>query len=132
DDAAVLVPAADDVVQDVGGATVEGQISKLVANQEIGTQVALEPTLEGGHRLLLQKVRERSRQRGEADVVAGEQGGEANVLRQHGFADTGGASEEHVLTTRDEIQPDEPLDQGAVDLARVGPVEAVERLECAQ
>jgi hypothetical protein len=51
--------------------------------------VSLESALEGGERLLLEEIRERGGQGGEADGLAGEQGGVTEVLGEHGLADAG-------------------------------------------
>src|ERR1700733_2441713 len=56
---ALLVTTADDVVEDVGGAGVAGQVAELVKHDQIRGGVATEPTLEGGHRLLADEIGER-------------------------------------------------------------------------
>jgi hypothetical protein len=48
DRGAVLVAAADDVEEDVGGAAVAGQVAELVEDQERWAGVPLQPALEGG------------------------------------------------------------------------------------
>jgi hypothetical protein len=58
-----FVAAADDVVQDVGGAGVVREIPKLVEDKHIGVRVAPEPALEGGHRFLARADRQ-ARRRG--------------------------------------------------------------------
>jgi hypothetical protein len=40
DDAAFLMPAAEDVVEDVGGPTIAGILAELVQDQEVRAQVA--------------------------------------------------------------------------------------------
>jgi hypothetical protein len=56
----------------------------------------------------------------------------ADVLREHGFADARLTAQEDVLAAANEVERGEALDERAVDLARVGPVEAIERLERAE
>src|SRR6266498_5431912 len=128
----MFVATADHVEEDVGGAAIAGQVAELVEDQERWSGVPLEPALEGGKRFLLEEIGERGGQRGEADGLAGEQGGVAEVLREHGLAHAGLAAQEHVLATADEVEGGEAFDELAVDLARVCPVEAVERLEGAE
>src|SRR5450432_1048584 len=71
DDAApFLMPAGEDVVEDVGGPTVAGQRAELVQDQEVRAQVAFEAAFEGWDGFLAQEVRQRCCQRGEADGVA--------------------------------------------------------------
>ncbi|SRR6266545_6805567 len=113
-------------------AAVAWQVAELVEDQERRAGVPLEPAPEGGKRFLLEEIGERGGQRGEADRLAREQGGMAEVLREHGLADTGLTAQEHVLATADEVEGGEALDERAVDLARMGPVESVERLERAE
>lgn len=129
---AALVPAADDVVQDVGGARVAWQVAELIQDQNLGPGIALEPPLEGGHRLLLQKIGERGREGGEAHRVSGGERRVAEVFGEHGLADAGLAAEEHVLAASDEVEADEFIDEDAVDLARMRPVESIERFEFAE
>jgi hypothetical protein len=56
----------------------------------------------------------------------------SQVLGQHGLADAGLAAKEHVLAAVNEVEAEEALDESAIDLARVGPVEAVGCLELAE
>ena len=54
DGGALFVAAADDLVEQVGGTGVAGQIAKLVQDQQVGLHVAAQATLESGQGLLLQ------------------------------------------------------------------------------
>ena len=56
DGGTVFVTAADDVVEDVGGAVVTGQIAELVEDEELWEEVALDAALEGRHGLLLEQI----------------------------------------------------------------------------
>ena len=44
------MPAADDVVEDVGGAAVARDVAELVEDQEIGSDIATDAALERGQR----------------------------------------------------------------------------------
>jgi hypothetical protein len=53
-------------------------------------------------------------------------------LRNHRLAESGSAFEQNVLATVDELELDEALDDRAIDLLRVRPIEAVNGLERAE
>lgn len=71
---AAFMSATDDVVEEVGGAGVAGQIPKLVQDQQIRVQVAFEPALEGRQRFLLEQVGEWGSEGGEAARSGTKQG----------------------------------------------------------
>ncbi len=54
------------------------------------------------------------------------------MLGDGGLAEAAAPLEQHVLAAVDEVELDEALDESAVDLLGVVPVEAVERLEGAE
>lgn len=54
------------------------------------------------------------------------------VLREQGLAEAAAALEQDILATVDEVELEEALEEGAVDLLGVVPVEAVEGLERAE
>jgi hypothetical protein len=56
----------------------------------------------------------------------------AEVLGDHRLADAGGTSEQHILAALDEVELEQALDEVAVDFLGIAPIEAVERLECAE
>src|SRR5712691_7287541 len=119
-------------VEQVGRARVAGQVAKLIADQEMGSGVALEAALERGEGLLLEQVGESGSEGAEAHRVALLQCFESQVLRQRGLADTGLAAKEDVLAGAEEVEGEELLVEGAVDRARMVPVEAVEGGEAAE
>src|SRR5580693_3596753 len=125
-----LVPLAHDAEEEVGGARVAGDVSQLVQDQEIGLGVAAEASFDRGDRLVAEEVGERARERGEADGVSLGEGGEAEVFGERALADAGLAAEEDVLSPREEAERHmELVVELAIELARVGPVEAVEGLD---
>jgi len=58
--------------------------------------------------------------------------GVAEILGKRGLADAAGSSEQDVVALGDEVQGEKLLVELAVDVARVVPVELVERLEGAE
>lgn len=85
DSGALLVPTADEVVEEDGGAAVAWQVAQLVQDQ-LRTTIPTEATLEGWERLLFQEVREGAGEGGEAHGVALLQRGEAEVLGERRLA----------------------------------------------
>jgi hypothetical protein len=55
---AALVPAADEVVEQIGGLTAARQVADFVQNQQRRGRVLPKPSLEGRQRLLLEQIRE--------------------------------------------------------------------------
>src|SRR5689334_18256061 len=94
--------------------------------------VATEPALEGGQGFLAKQIRESGGERRESDGEAGSQGGLRKVLRDHRLAKAAATLEQDVLAAVDELELDEALDERAIDLLGVRPVEAVEGLERAE
>lgn len=60
------------------------------------------------------------------------QGRLAEALSEHGFADAGLSAKEDVFGGGYEVEGEESLDDRAVDLARMRPVETVERGEATE
>ena len=129
---AVFMSATDDVVEEVGGASIAGQIPKLVQDQQIRVQVAFQSAFEGGQRFLLKQVGERGGEGGEADAVAAFEGSLAEYLGEHGLADAGLAAKEDVVAALNEVEAEQAVNQRAINLARVVPVESVDGLEGGQ
>ena len=105
------------------------QVAEFVEEEDVGVGVSAKPALERGHRFLAEKVGERG---GEGREPYGEAGGErglCEVLRDHRLAEAGPALEQDVLAAVDELELDETLDERAIDLLGVVPVEAIEGLE---
>ncbi len=74
-----------------------------------------------------QQVSDEVGKRGEADGAAVLERGLAEAACQHRLADAGRAAEQDVLPVSDEVEPQQRLDEGAVDRARVRPLEAIDR-----
>lgn len=68
----------------------------------------------------------------EADQEPGGECGVAEVRRDHGLVEAGAGLEQHVLALLDEVELEEALDEGPLDLLGVVPVEAVHGLERAE
>src|SRR5829696_2291894 len=126
------MPAADDVVQQIGGLATARQIADLVEDQKGGRRVLAQASLEGGQRLLLEQVREGGGKRREAHGVAALEGEQSEILGEHRLADAAGASEQNVVPLGDKVERGQLVNELALDRALVVPVEAVERLEGAE
>ena len=129
-----FVPAADDVVEQVGGAAVARQVAELVEDQEVGLRCSGAGAARGraSDSCLRRSARAPAR-RGEADGVAMLERGEPEVLgerwscrRRWGRA---GARSRRARGSRG---CEQMLVELAVDRARVVPVEAVEGVEGAE
>ena len=104
DDAPGLVPATDDVEEQVGGAAVAGDVPELIEAEQIGRGVAPEAALGRGDELLAQQIRERGGQRAEADGVSALEGTEGEILGEGRFADAGLPAQKNVLPAADEVE----------------------------
>ena len=124
-----LVASADDIVEDVCGSGVAGQVSDLIKDKQVRARVTAQTTLEGGQRFLPEQVSERCREGREPYGEAGGERGLREILRNHGLAEAGATLEQYVFSAVDEAEVDEALDEWAIDLLGVSPVEAVDRLE---
>lgn len=82
--------------------------------------------------LLPEEVCERGSEGREPDGKAGGERGLREVLGNEGLAETTAALEEDVFAAVDEVELDETLDEGAIDLLGVFPFESVEGLERAK
>jgi hypothetical protein len=123
------MPLGDDAEEQIGCIRIARHVSEFVADQEIGGGVASQPALDGRQRLLPQQVRECGGERREADGVSFGEGSEAQVLCERSFPGAGLSTQQYVLAALDEAERVVQLFvERAVDRARMGPVEAVDRL----
>ena len=119
---AVLMAAADDVIEEVGGAVIAWEIAKLVEDEQVGGGVSAEAPLERGEGFLSQEVGEGGGQRREADGEAVLECDQAEALREHGFAHARRSAEQDVVAAVGEVEREELLDEDAIDMTRVRPI----------
>ena len=129
DDRALLVAAADDVEEQIGGASVAGDVAEFVENQQVRCDVSLETTRGRWEGLLSEQVGECGVERGESDGVALLEGAQAEVLGERALADAGRSAQQDVLGVLDEVEAEQVLVALAIDLLGVGPLKLVEWLE---
>jgi hypothetical protein len=118
DDRLRLVPSADDVKEQIGGAAVAGHIAELVEAQHIGGGVAAKSWLGGGVRLLAQQSREGGGEGAEADGISAAERAQAEILRAVGLAEAGLSAQEEVFSTANEVEGGVEL-LGEPDIAKV-------------
>src|SRR5438128_1125871 len=123
---------ADDLEEEVGGARVVAEIADLVDDEESTRGVVVEPPAEPARRLLRAQIEEEFGGGLEEYVVAGEDGGVGDVLRDHRLAEALGRHEHDVARAREEVEPQRGLDRRAVDTLRPRPIEVAHRGESAK
>ena len=129
---AVLVTAADELEEEVGGARVVGEVSDLVDDEQCGPGVVTESAFEGASGLLAVEVEEQVGGGGEEGGVAGEDGLVGDVLGEHGFPEALRADEDYVLATGEEVEGEDALEDGAVERSGPVPVPVGEGLEATE
>src|SRR5271170_5493269 len=97
DSARALVAATDDAVEQVPRASVAGEVSQLVEDEDVGCGVASNAPVDGRHRFLLEEVGEGGVDGGEADGFPVFEGAQSEVLREGALADAAGSTEEDVV-----------------------------------
>src|SRR5262249_9160737 len=126
---AALVPAADELEEQVGALPIDGQIADLVDDEQAGHRVELEfvvePPLPEGPG---QRTDERGG-RGEQHAVAVFDGLEAEPDREMRLAHAGRPEDDQVLAMLDEVAGTERLDLLLVDRRLVAEIEALQALD---
>jgi hypothetical protein len=128
-----LMPAADDLEEEVRVAAVVGQIPDLVHDQQrnLGA-VEAQAAVEGAGGVLGGEVKQELAGGDEADGVAGEHGLVADVLGDHGLAEALVGDEHDVTGRGEEVEAQRGLDGIAIDPLGPGPVEVSDGLEAAE
>ena len=90
---AVLVAAADELEDQVGGACIVTEVAYLVADQERRACVVAQPAFECAGGLLTVEVEQQVGGGGEERGVSGEDGLMGDVLRQHCFSQAVGVGD---------------------------------------
>ena len=109
---AVLVAAADELEEEVGGAGVVGEVSDLIDDEQSGPGVVTETPLEGARGLLAVEVEEEVGGGGEEGGVAGKDGLVGDVLGEHGFPEALGTDQDYVLAAGEEVEGEDALEDG--------------------
>ena len=126
---AVLVAAADELEEEVGGAGVVGEVAELVDDEQRGPRVVAEPAFEGAGGLLAVEVEEQVGGGGEEGGVASEDGLVGDVLGEHGLAEALGTDEDDVFAAGEEVEREDAFEDRAFEGGRPVPVPIGEGLE---
>ena len=115
DGCGALIAAVEDLVEEVGAASVEVQVAQLVDQQEGGSGPGGETTVEGVASGAGDEVVDEICGGGESDTVAAEAGELADGVGEVGLADAGGPDEDAVGLVAEEVERGGAQDQLAVD-----------------
>ena len=129
DDRALFVASTDDLKQEVGRVGVIGQIADLIDRQDLRTRVGAQPPFEGAGGVLAIQIQQQVRGGDEERGVAGEDRLVQQVFRQHGFAEPLRSDQDDILSLGDEVEREDPVDGGPVQVLGPGPVEVREGFE---
>ena len=129
---AVLVAAADDLEEEVGGVGIVGEVANLVDGEQGGACIVAEAALEGAGGLLAIEIEQQVRGGDEARAVAGQDDLMDDVLGEHGLAEALGADQEDVLDAVEEVEGEDAVERGAVERGRPVPVPVGDRFEAAE
>ena len=129
---AVLVAAADELEDQVGGACVVGEVSELVDDQQRWARVVAQAAFEGAGGLLSVEGEQQVGGGGEERGVSGEDGLVGDVLRQHRFPQALRTDQDHVLAAGDEVEREDAFEGGPVERGGPFPVPVDERLEASE
>ena len=117
DDRALFVAATDDLKQQVGRVGVVGQVADLINRQDLRTRVGAQPPFERARGVLPVQIEQQVRGRDEERGVAGEDRLVQQVLGQHRLAEPLRGDEDDILALRDEVEREDPVDGGPVQIA---------------
>ena len=126
---AVLVAAADELEEEVGGSGVVGEVAEFVDQEQCGPRVVPETAFEGAGSFLAVEVEEEVGGGGEESGVASEDGLVGDVLCEHGLAEALGPDEDDVLAAGEEVEREDSFEDGAFECGRPVPVPIGEGLE---
>jgi len=96
DGGGALVAAIEDLVEEVGAASVEGEVAELIDEEELVCGPEGEATVKAVAGLRRDEIVDEVRSGGEADAAATEAGELADGVGEVGLADAGGAEEDDV------------------------------------
>src|SRR6266581_1404196 len=115
EDGALLVAAGDELEEQVGGQTVEGQVADLVDDEELGLDEELEPFLETALGVGPGEGGDESGGGGERGAVTESTRLEPDADGEVGLADARGTEEQDVVGVGDEPAGGQVLDHLGVD-----------------
>jgi len=124
----MLVTLIDDMVEEVGGVLVIGEISELIDGKELWAKV-LSKTAPTELRGITVEIVEKFGDGLDEYGVAFEQSLVSDVFEEHGFAESVGAEDEEVSALSDELETECGLDESAVDFLGPVPIEVSDGLE---
>ena len=129
---AVLVAAADELEEEVGGASVVGEVSELIDHEQRGAGVVAEAAFEGAGGLLSVEVEEEVGGGGEEGGVPGEDGLVGDVLGEHGLTQALRTDEDYVLAAGEEVEREDAFEGGTVQCGGPVRVPIGERFEASE
>ena len=129
---AMLVAAADELEEKVGGAGVVGEVAQFVDHDQRRPGVVAEASFEGAGGLLSVEVEQEVGGGGEEGGVSGEDGLVGDVLGEHGLAESLGSDEDDVLAAGEEVEGEDAFEGRSVEGGRPVPVPVGEGLEATQ
>lgn len=115
------VAPGDDLEEEVCVSLMAGEVSNLIDAQELGCEVGPEPALERGGGVGDGEVGEEGCGGGEADGEALKDGVVGEVLGEEGLAGAVGSNEDDVGALAEEVEGEEVVDEGAVEVPGPGP-----------
>ena len=124
----MLVTLIDDVVEEIGGVLVIGEISELIDGKKFWAKV-LSKTSPTELRGITVEIVEKFGDGLDEYGVAFEQSLVSDVFEEHGFAESVGAEDEEVSAVSDELKAQGGLNESAVDFLGPVPIEVGEGLE---
>ena len=110
DQGLLLVPAADDLEEEVGRVRVVREIADLIDREERRSQVGPEAVLERAGGLLLGEVEDQVGGREEARGMAREDRLVDEILGDHRFAEAVRGDDNHVFALRQEVEGEDAVD----------------------
>ena len=106
------MPCADDLEEEVGALGPEGEITKLVTNEESRGLIVVELSEEGSIGLGSDEMIDHVDGTGEEGLEIGVAGGVGDAFGQEGFPGAGVADQYHIPVLGDEVQVEEVEDLG--------------------
>ena len=106
----MLVAAADDLEEEIGGVGIVGEVANLVDGEQGGARVVAKAAFEGAGSLLAIEIEQQVRGSDEARGVAGQDDLMDDVLGEHGLAEALGADQKDVLGAVEEVEGEDAFE----------------------
>ncbi len=129
DEGPSLVALTDDLEEEIGAVLIDGEVTNLVQEEDVGATVSAKLAFEQASLLSGGEIIDDADGVGEEHRVAFLAGGEPEGGGKVGLSDADGAEEHHVGLLGNELQAEEVLNLEAVDLLGPIPLELLQGLE---